>query len=179
MRVFHLERGLNNQRMAKLDRYLVSCDWEAYFGGVEQSFLSRPISDHFLVMLAGGGASEGGPMSFRFKNMWLKANSFKNLISTWWKSFEVNGFGSYVLVEKLKALKLKLKEVFGRVEKRKKFALKKVDYWDAVEAQRPLSLSEMEEKVAATEDFKSWAFWKKLLGDKIIGKYGLRRGIGT
>ena len=64
-----------------------------------------------------------------------------------------------VLVEKLKTLNLKFKlwnkEVFRRVEERKKFSLKKVDYWDVVDAQRPLSLSEMEEKVATTEDFKS------------------------
>ena len=32
-----------------------------------------------------------------------------------------------------------------------------MDYWDVVKAQRPLSLSEMEEKVPAIEDFKSWA----------------------
>ena len=95
----------------------------------------------------------------------------------------MNGFDSYVLIEKLKALKLKLKlwnkEVFGRVEERKKSALKKVDYWDAIEAQRPLSLSEMEEKVAAIEDFKSWVLWKKLFGDRNLEKYGSRRGIVT
>ena len=75
--------------MARLDRYLVFGNWEAYFGGAKQSLLSRSVSDHFPVMLAGGGASERGPMPFRFENMWLKADSFKNLISTWWKSFEV------------------------------------------------------------------------------------------
>ena len=73
--------GLNNQRRAKLDKYLVSGDWEAYFGA-EQSLLLRSVLDHFPGMLVGRGASEGGPILFRFENMWLKADSFKNLIST-------------------------------------------------------------------------------------------------
>ena len=60
----------------------------------------------------------------------------------------------------MKALKVKFKswnnEVFGRVEERKKAALKKLAYWDEVESQRTLSLNE-EAKVDAMEDFKSLA----------------------
>ena len=92
----------------------------------------------------------------------------------------MNGSGSYVLIEKLKALKLKHKlwnkEVFGRVEERKKSALKKVDYWDALEAQRPLSLSEMEEKVAATEDFKSWTLLEETSRRKKFREIWLKEG---
>ena len=33
----------------------------------------------------------------------------------------------------------------------------KVAYWDNIEVQRPLSLNEFEEKVAALEAFKGWA----------------------
>ena len=45
-------------------------------------------------------------------------------------------------------------------------ALKKVAHWDVIETERPLSLSELEEKVAAVEEFKSWALleettWRK------------------
>ena len=60
--------------------------------------------------------------------MWLKAKGFKNLIDDWWKSFEFRGVSSFVVTEKLKALKSKIKcwnkEVFGRVEVRKNQALK-------------------------------------------------------
>ena len=91
--------------------------------------------------------------------MWLKAEGFKSLILDWWNSLEFRGSGSYVLMERLKALKVKLKswnkEVFGRVEESKKIALKKLAYWDEVEAQRTLSLNEKEAKVEAIEGFKS------------------------
>ena len=54
----------------------------------------------------------------------VKGNGFKNLINKCWQSIEVRGSGSYVLTEKLKALKARLRqwnrEVIGRVEARKK-----------------------------------------------------------
>ena len=81
--------------------------------------------------------------------------------SRWSCSKGVRNSGSYVLTEKLKAIEVKLKdwnrEVFGRVDVGKNSALKKVVYWDAVEAQKPLFLNESEEKVATLESFKSWS----------------------
>ena len=68
-------------------------------------------------------------------------------------------------MEKLKVLKGNLRiwnrEVFGKVEERKKSALEKVAYWDAIETQRLLELDEMEEKVVALEDFNHWALIEK------------------
>ena len=56
---------------------------------------------------------------FRFENMWLKEEGFKELLRGWWQGFNCSGSYSFVLSEKLKALKVKLKnwnkEVFGKV----------------------------------------------------------------
>ena len=46
--------GLNNQAWERLDRFLVSPSWLDQFSGVTQSRLSRPISDHFQIVLRGG-----------------------------------------------------------------------------------------------------------------------------
>ena len=48
-------------------------------------------------------------MPFRFENMWLKEEGFHSLIADWWTSFDYQGSKSYVVMEKLKALKVKLK----------------------------------------------------------------------
>ena len=71
---------MNNQRMARLDRFLVTNDWDDLFDGVTQNILSNPISDHFPVLLEGGGLSSSGPLPFRFENMWLKVDRFNELI---------------------------------------------------------------------------------------------------
>ena len=52
--------------------------------------------------------------------MWLMAEGSGELISGWWHSFGFNGSSSYVVVKKLKVLKVNLKSwnknVFERVE---------------------------------------------------------------
>ena len=63
-------------------------------------------------------------MSLRFENMWLNAKGFKDLVSKWWQRTEVSWVGSYILTEKIKAIKFSLrrcnKEVFGRVGRERK-----------------------------------------------------------
>ena len=77
-------------------------DWEDYYGGVLQSMLLKPTSDHFPVLLEGGGSSIRGPLLFKFENIWFKVEGFKNLINDWWQSLIGERDGSYVLMEKLK-----------------------------------------------------------------------------
>ena len=121
--------------MARLDRFLVLDNWEDHFGNVTKTILPKPLSDHFHILFffffggggGGGGSTSRGLSPFCFENMWLKVEGFKDCITKWWESFVFKGTSSFVLVEKLKALKHKLKswnkEVFGRVEDRKKTTL--------------------------------------------------------
>ena len=52
---------------------------------------------------------------------------FKDLMKSWWEGDSFSGSSSFILVEKLKVLKSKLKEwnrdIFGRVEFMKDLAL--------------------------------------------------------
>ena len=119
---------------------------------------SDPTSDHFPILLKGGRVLSKRPSPFRFENMWIKEEGFKDLIKVWWQSLEFRGTSSYVLMEKIKAIKNLLKtwnkEVFGRVEENKKSALAKVAAWDAIESERPLSPEELGTRMIALEEFK-------------------------
>ena len=66
--VFAWRGGLNNQTWARLDRFLVSLSWLDQFNGVIQRRLARPVSDHFPLLLEGGGLRRG-PSPFKFENM--------------------------------------------------------------------------------------------------------------
>ena len=64
-------RGVSkNWSMSRIDRFLVSNDWESHFSNVIQSTLPRPTSNHCPILL---GLREGGirmgPNSFHFENM--------------------------------------------------------------------------------------------------------------
>ena len=92
--------------------------------------------------------------------MWLKFEGFKDLLRGWWQSLHFFGSFSFVLASKLKALKGILrawnKEVFGRVDLKKKAALSRISFWDDVEKEKKLSLEEAEEREKAREDYKKW-----------------------
>ena len=83
--------GLNNRRMTRLDRFLITDDWETLFGGANQSLLPRPLSNHHPILLEGGRCTVKGPSPFRFENMWLKEEDLKTLVEEWWRSYEVRG----------------------------------------------------------------------------------------
>ena len=51
--------GLNGQSRSRLDRFRISKDWENHFSGVTQCTLPRPVSDHFPILLDGGGVRRG------------------------------------------------------------------------------------------------------------------------
>jgi hypothetical protein len=80
-----------------------------------------------------------GKRHFKFENMWLKSDGF---VQRWWESYDFQGLPSYVLANKLKALKADLKkwnaEVFSDVGKRKKELLEGIKELEGFEESRGL-----------------------------------------
>ena len=78
-----------------------------------------------------------GPTPFRFENMWLKSEGFKEVLKQWWEGIQVSGSASFNLTEKLKALKPLLrswnKEVFDQIDCEKHKAWILLDYWEKEE----------------------------------------------
>ena len=163
--------GLHNQAWAGLDKFLVSPSWLDQFSNVIQKRLPRPISDHFLILIEGGGIRRGLSPS-RFENMWLKVEGFKDLMRSWWQEMSVSGRASYKLATKLKVIKHNLKiwnrEVFGSLESNKLVALQQVEYWDQVESERRKPLLKKKQK----KDMLSGLIWRRYIGDSYQGSYG-------
>ena len=75
--------------MDRLDRLLVSDDWEVHFGNATQTIQNHSQITFLFCWLRGGGGGGGGgstdrgPEPFRFENMWLKTDGFKDRIAEW------------------------------------------------------------------------------------------------
>jgi hypothetical protein len=69
------------------------------------------------------GHLEGRASILNFEKMWLKSDGFIDQVKSWWMSHKFSRLPSYVLDNKLKALKMDLKKwnkkVFGDVVKKK------------------------------------------------------------
>ena len=61
------------------------------------------------IVLDSGGLRRGPP-PFRFLHLWLKEEGFKDFLKTWWEGFDIRGSYSFILTEKLKALKANLRK---------------------------------------------------------------------
>ncbi len=75
-----------NVAMSRIDCFLYSDNWEDLFPTIIQKRLPRLLSDHFPIILEGGDFS-WGKRPFRFKNIWLKADGFKERVKRWWDAY--------------------------------------------------------------------------------------------
>ena len=120
---FTWSSGSDSPLMSRIDRVLVSANWEDHFPDVSQKLLPHPISNHSPLLVESGSMARGRS-AFKFENMWLKVDGFLEKIQGWWSSYSFSGPPSLVLARKLKALKEDLKiwnkEVFGDVGLKKK-----------------------------------------------------------
>ena len=98
----------NGKVKSKLDRFLVSPKWLSKWPGSYQTALHRNFSDHCPILLRSNNA-DWGPKTFRILDCWLAEKSFKKLIEENWSSNQWSGWGGYVIKQKIKAIKAKIK----------------------------------------------------------------------
>ena len=101
----------------------------------------RLVFIHSPILLDEGGLKREKTL-FRFGNMQIKVDGFKELIKSRWMSYSFTGNNNFVLASKLKALKKDLKiwnrELFGCVANRKANALNRLGFYEVKEREAPL-----------------------------------------
>ena len=94
--------------MSRLDCFLLSKVWLLSWPNCFQVALPRSVSDHCPMLLSVDEAN-WGPRPNRMLKCWSELPGYKDFITEKWQSFQVNGWGNYVLKEKLKLIKGSLK----------------------------------------------------------------------
>nr|XP_033508775.1 uncharacterized protein LOC117273689 [Nicotiana tomentosiformis] len=102
-------KGDNQDIASRIDRFLISEEWDDSFSNIKQIPLQRLASDHIPVALQGGTWNRNKNY-YKFENWWLGTAGFNDRVKEWWSSFNFSGMPDFILACKLKALKSKLKE---------------------------------------------------------------------
>lgn len=104
---------------SRIDKAFVNRGWAAKWPDSVLRGVPRSVSDHFALILA-TRREDWGPTPFRFVNAWLTSEGFRERVVESWRDEEIEGWGSFVLKEKLKRLKKALKvwnkERFGNLD---------------------------------------------------------------
>jgi len=150
-RMFTWFRG-DGKSMSRIDRFLLSENWCLQWSNCSQVAMSRGLSDHCPLVLASDDEN-WGPRPLRMLKCWETLPGYNKFVRDRWQSFQLDSWGGYVLKEKLKLLKLALKE------------------WHQTHLQNlPARLSLLKEKIA-TLDLNGES--NALCGDDIDELHGL------
>lgn len=102
--------------LSRIDKVMVSRDWEEHFLDMIQRIFSWVVLDHCPLQMEARGMPRA-KIPFKFENMWLKVEGFVDTVRQWQNGYHFMRHPSYVLACKLKALKGDLKywnkHVFG------------------------------------------------------------------
>ncbi|GKV27391.1 hypothetical protein SLEP1_g36564 [Rubroshorea leprosula] len=139
----------NGQYMSRIDRFLMSEEWILNWSDVKQWGLSRSVSDHCPILLK-NESIDWGPKPFKFFNAWLDQPGCKEIITEVWNSTKVMGWNGYILKEKLKRTKNKLKQwsrnAISEVDRKVKEAEKEIAAIDEKGEKGQLSPQDVEQR---------------------------------
>ncbi|MCI11540.1 transposon TX1 putative protein [Trifolium medium] len=141
----------NGTTMSRIDRVIISMEWMEVWGDCTLWVCPRDVSDHCPLVLKYAN-NDWGPKPFRFNNYWIDHKFFKKVVEDSWRAQEVSGWMAFVLQEKLRGLKFRLKDwskiEFGSMESRSKKLVEDIQELDLRGETMGLDTQEVEIEVA-------------------------------
>ncbi|XP_058757308.1 uncharacterized protein LOC131630545 [Vicia villosa] len=142
---------------SRIDRFLVSSNIVNWWGVIGQQIGERDISVHCPIWLV-ADKKDWGPKRFKFNSEWFQNKDFIGFLEKEWKELEVHGRGDFVLKEKLRLLKSKLRwwntNVFGKIDMELEEGVKEINVIDNL----PLDV----EKEVGERQKANRKFWTQL-----------------
>lgn len=100
--------GPGELKLTKLDRFLLSRGLLDIWKDTAVLALDRRFANHCPILLKSASA-DFGPIPFRFFNQWLHLEGFNEMVTLIWNSTTLAGSASFVLKEKFKGVKKRIK----------------------------------------------------------------------
>ncbi|XP_058784900.1 uncharacterized protein LOC131659770 [Vicia villosa] len=148
---------------SRIDHFLVADATMDRWGVVGQFVDLRDISDHCPIWIM-VEKSNWGPKPFRSNNEWFSHKDFLPFVEKEWLALSVEGRGEFVLKEKLKLLKSRLKwwniNIFGRIELEMQEGIKDMNAMDEWDAETSIPMDP--EVVTSKRKLSSSKFWLNL-----------------
>ncbi|GAU48893.1 hypothetical protein TSUD_98840 [Trifolium subterraneum] len=95
--------------MSRLDKFLLSEEWCLVWPNCKQTAILRGLSDHCSLVLS-ANEEDWEPRPSRMLKCWRDVPRYQVFVKDKWKSLQVDGWGGYVLKEKLRMIKATLKD---------------------------------------------------------------------
>lgn len=103
--------GRSSQVASKLDRFIISKNLFLFRPNLNAFILPFGGSDHWPIQLEASFISTPRNRPFRFKNVWLTHPDFISIIDKWWQEdLPIQGMKMFLLQQRLKHIKIKLKD---------------------------------------------------------------------
>ncbi|WVZ53763.1 hypothetical protein U9M48_004664, partial [Paspalum notatum var. saurae] len=155
-RQFTWANNLSNQTFEKLDRILVTTEWETKYPKATVQTLTREISDHTPLFLNSGDEDSTPPHSdFKFELGWLLREGFFDMVKDVWSSIDVGSSPLDRWQAKIRKLRQYLrgwaKNTGGVYKREKKLLLEKLDELDKKSEHTQLDNDELNLKHAMHE----------------------------
>ncbi len=187
-----LDLSMGNQRftwsnlqssptLAKLDRFLISTEWDQAFPLSKVVALPRVTSDHSLILLS--ERSEMPPRMFRFEDAWLLCDDFCGRMAGWWA--EVQGSQSSILAftAKLRHSRRRIKEwcsaSFHDITKARRDIAAEIQALDLLEETGNLSTSQLERRAVCKQQLSATVVEEEVMWKARAKQHWLREGDGN
>ncbi len=138
--------------LAKLDRFLVSTEWDSTFPLSAVEALPRITSDHYPILLSTGGKGQRTEKIFRFEEAWLKCEDFVTSVPSRWSEVGDNRSGVLNFTAKLRHCRKRIKNWcashFYSVREAKKSLSREILDPDRAEEREGLSSTLFDRRIA-------------------------------
>ncbi|KAL8529587.1 hypothetical protein ACS0TY_006859 [Phlomoides rotata] len=149
---------------SKLDRILVNEEWLRWRPDLKLKSLGRSFSDHCPLFLK-TSIVDWGPKPFKFFNVLITHPDFKDFCIWNWQSYNVQGWKSFILKEKLKMMKTYLKrwshKTFGALNQEMEEQRGTIDKLDRFDKVFGLEEEEIIERNRVTAELKRNLIWNE------------------